>query len=79
MNQIRGQGDDIINNSFYHKIRDIFGYISSFHYKPGNYLKKTIEKWFSEIENELKKRRLYASYNFIKWLVEDLNNGSAFE
>ena len=71
------RGDNIIDNELFGKIRLIFYNIIPWHLEPKKITKLAIEKWYSEIKEELLSKNYKALDLFLKWLVDDLKNGSA--
>jgi hypothetical protein len=71
------RGENIVDNPLFGIIRMIFYNVCSFHYYPTAHTKRAVDKWYSEIREELGNRGFPRVQAFLKWLVDDLNNGSA--
>jgi hypothetical protein len=70
------RGDNIIDNPLFGKLRMIFYNICSYYYEPKEYAKKSINKWNSEIRDELIKGHYNNLLSFIEWFLNNLINKS---
>jgi hypothetical protein len=73
------RGDNIIDNKLFGVIRMIFYNIVTWHLGPKNFTRMSLEKWFHEINEQLKSLDYKATYSFLDWLISDLENGSAVD
>jgi hypothetical protein len=71
------RGDNIIDNPLFGTIRMLFYNLITWHLGPKKFTRLALEKWYNQIKDTLIANNYDAFYYFIKWLIDDLNNGAA--
>jgi hypothetical protein len=71
------RGDNIIDNPLFGTVRMIFYNLITWYLGPKRFTRLALEKWYSQIKDDLVTKEYLAFHDFLKWLIEDLDNGAA--